>query len=171
MPEGWFCMADCAIIKPLTYRGILAMLDQTFGQVYTKFKLHFYKQIFSRFEDREATLTTVESFCMEVIMALGEPTIAQFSHMMNLSTPNAAYKINSLVKKGYVERIRSTTDKREYRLRPTQKYIDYYNISYSYLHLVMERAKQRFSPDDLAKLEEMLQVVSDELMPEIQLPE
>ena len=136
------------------------MLDQTFGRVYTKFKLHFYKQIFSRFEDREATLTTVESFCMEVI-----------SHMMNLSTPNAAYKINSLVKKGYVERIRSTIDKREYRLRPTQKYIDYYNISYSYLHLVMERAKQRFGPDDLAKLEEMLQVVSDELMPEIQLPE
>ena len=146
------------------------MLDQTFGQVYTKFKLHFYKQIFNRFEDREATLTTVESFCMEVIMALGEPTIAQFSHMMNLSTPNAAYKINSLVKKGYVERIQSTTDKREYRLRPPQKYIDYYNISYSYLHLVMERAKQRFSPDDLAKLEEMLQIVSDELMPEIQLP-
>ena len=108
------------------------MLDQTFGQVYTKFKLHFYKQIFNRFEDREATLTTVESFCME--------------------------------------RIQSTTDKREYRLRPTQKYIDYYNISYSYLHLVMERAKQRFSPDDLAKLEEMLQIVSDELMPEIQLP-
>ena len=148
--------------------NLTATLDAK--SAYTKFKLHFYKQIFSRFEDREATLTTVESFCMEVIMALGEPTIAQFSHMMNLSTPNAAYKINSLVKKGYVERIRSTTDKREYRLRPTQKYIDYYNISYSYLHLVMERAKQRFSPDDLAKLEEMLQVVSDELMPEIQLP-
>ena len=35
----------------------------------------------------------------------------------------------------------------------------------------MERAKQRISPDDLATLEEMLQVVSDELMPEIQLPE
>ena len=34
----------------------------------------------------------------------------------------------------------------------------------------MERAKQRFSPDDLTKLEEMLQIVSDELMPEIQLP-
>ena len=31
------------------------MLDQAFGQVYTKFKLHFYKQIFSRFEDREGT--------------------------------------------------------------------------------------------------------------------
>ncbi|MDY4879566.1 MAG: MarR family transcriptional regulator, partial [Gemmiger sp.] len=126
--------------------------------------------IFSRFEDREATLTTVESFCMEVIMALREPTIAEFSHMMNLSTPNAAYKINSLVKKGYVERIQSSTDKREYHLRPTQKYIDYYNISYSYLHQVMERAKERFSPEDLQKLEEMLVIFSDELMPEIALP-
>ena len=96
------------------------MLDQTFGRVYTKFKLHFYKQIFSRFEDREATLTTVESFCMEVIMALGEPTIAQFSHMMNLSTPNAAYKINSLVKKvgkqvvdhfGYMRAVRAAGQK------------------------------------------------------------
>ena len=48
--------------------------------------------------------------------------------------PNAAYKIGSLVKKGYVEKIQSTTDRREYNLRPTQKYIDYYNISYSYLH-------------------------------------
>ncbi|MCI6084363.1 MarR family transcriptional regulator [bacterium] len=146
------------------------MLDQAFEQVYNKFKLHFYQKIFSRFEDREATLTTVESFCMEVIMALREPTIAEFSHMMNLSTPNAAYKINSLVKKGYVERIQSSTDKREYHLRPTQKYIDYYNISYSYLHQVMERAKERFSPEDLQKLEEMLVIFSDELMPEITLP-
>ena len=146
------------------------MLDQAFEQVYNKFKLHFYQKIFSRFEDREATLTTVESFCMEVIMALREPTIAEFSHVMNLSTPNAAYKINSLVKKGYVERIQSSTDKREYHLRPTQKYIDYYNISYSYLHQVMERAKERFSPEDLQKLEEMLVIFSDELMPEIALP-
>ena len=146
------------------------MLDQAFEQVYNKFKLHFYQKIFSRFEDREATLTTVESFCMEVIMALREPTIAEFSHMMNLSTPNAAYKINSLVKKGYEERIQSSTDKREYHLRPTQKYIDYYNISYSYLHQVMERAKERFSPEDLQKLEEMLVIFSDELMPEITLP-
>ena len=146
------------------------MLDQAFEQVYNKFKLHFYQKIFSRFEDREATLTTVESFCMEVIMALREPTIAEFSHMMNLSTPNAAYKINSLVKKGYVERIQSSTDKREYHLRPTQKYIDYYNISYSYLHQVMERAKERFSPEDLQKLEEVLVIFSDELMPEIALP-
>lgn len=89
--------------------------------------------------------------------------------MMNLSTPTQLIRSTPLVKR-LCGAHQSTTDKREYRLRPTQKYIDYYNISYSYLHLVMERAKQRFSSDDLAKLEEMLQIVSDELMPEIQLP-
>lgn len=149
---------------------VFAMLDQAFQQVYTKFKLHFYQQVFNKFETREATLTTVESFCMEVIMALGSPTIAEFSNMMNLSTPNAAYKINNLVKKGYVKKVQSSTDKREYHLYPTRKYIDYYSISYAYLQQVVDRAKQRFSPEELQSLEKMLRIVSDELMPEIPLP-
>ena len=85
------------------------MLEDAFQAVYTKFKLHFYQKVFHRFATREATLTTVESFCMEGIMALGEPTIAEFSRMMQISTPNAAYKIGSLVRKGYVEKIQSTT--------------------------------------------------------------
>ena len=64
------------------------MLEQAFQDVYTKFKLHFYQNIFfSVFATREATLTTVESFCMEGIMAMGEPTIAEFSRMMQISTP------------------------------------------------------------------------------------
>ena len=31
----------------------------------------------------------------------------------------------------------------------------------------MERARERFSPEDCAKLEEMLTIVSEELMPEL----
>ena len=58
------------------------MLEEVFQDVYTKFKLHFYQNVFQRFATREATLTTVESFCMEGIMAMGEPTIAEFSRMM-----------------------------------------------------------------------------------------
>ena len=143
------------------------MLEQAFNEIYTKFKLHFYQKVFRRFETREASLTTVESFCMEGIMALGEPTIAEFSRMMQISTPNAAYKINSLVQKGYVEKIQSTTDRREYHLRPTQKYIEYYNISYSYLSTVVDRVRERFPEEDVEKLEQMLTVISDELMPEL----
>ena len=52
---------------------------------------------------------------------------------------------------------------------PTEKYEDYYNISYRYLTTVMGRIRARFSPQEVGKLENMLQVVADELMPEIRL--
>lgn len=138
-----------------------------FENVYNKFKLHFYQETFSRFQNREASLTTVEAFAMEAIYALGSPTVHEFASFMRISSSNAAYKIGSLIRKGYVEKVQSTSDGREYHLRPTQKYIDYYNVSASYVHEVIERIKQRFSPEDLAKLEEMLQVMSEELMPEV----
>ena len=40
------------------------MFQQSFVNIYTKFKMHFYQKVFERFQDREATLTTVETFCM-----------------------------------------------------------------------------------------------------------
>ncbi len=83
------------------------MLYQAFNEVYTKFKLHFYQEIFRRFQDREASLTTVETFCMESIMALGRPTVNEFATFMRISPPNAAYKVNSLVKKGYIRKVQS----------------------------------------------------------------
>ena len=144
------------------------MLHQAFNEVYTKFKLHFYQEIFRRFQNREASLTTVETFCMESIMALGRPSVNEFATFMRISPPNAAYKVNSLVKKGYIRKVQSPSDRREYHLEVTQKYIDYYNISSSYMEEVMDR---RFPAEDCAKLEEILTVVSRELMPEVPLPD
>lgn len=147
------------------------MLEQAFFNVYTKFKLHFYQEIFRRFQDREASLTTVETFCMETILALGSPTVNEFATFMQISPPNAAYKVNSLVKKGYIQKIQSPEDRREYHLEVTQKYIDYYNISTTYMEEVLARTTRRFSSEDCAKLEEMLSVISRELMPEVNIPE
>ena len=145
------------------------MLEQMFVAVYTKFKLHFYQEIFSRFQDREASLTTVETFAMETIQALGAPTVSEFASFMKISPPNAAYKINSLVRKGYIEKIRSQQDKREYHLQVTQKYKDYYNISSDYVRQVVERIRQRFSPEECEKLDQVLTIISQELMPEVDL--
>lgn len=146
------------------------MLKQAFFEVYTKFKLHFYQEIFRRFQAREASLTTVETFCMETIQALGTPTVNEFASFMRISPPNAAYKVNSLIKKGYINKVRSPEDHREYYLEITQKYIDYYNISTTYMAEVMDRIAKRFSPEDCAKFNEMLVIISRELMPEVQLP-
>lgn len=146
------------------------MLEQAFNEVYTKFKMHFYRQVFQQIGSRETSLTTVETFCMEGIAALGEPTIAEFSQFMHISTPNAAYKVNCLVQKGYVEKIQSPTDRREYHLRPTKRYHDYVSVSYSYLHTVVERAQAYFSPEEVQQLEGMLTTISEKLMPEMTLP-
>ena len=143
------------------------MLEDSFIEVYTKFKLHFYREIFSGFQCREATLTAVETFCMEIIQALKEPTINEFASFVNISSPTAAYKVNSLIQKGYVEKVQSPKDRREYHLRPTQKYMDYYNISSQYMHKVVDRVKERFTPEETEQLDRMLQVVGEELMPEV----
>lgn len=146
------------------------MLEDIFDQVYTKFKLNFYRKIFSRFEERGASLTAVETFCVEVIYALGRPTINQFAQFVQISQANAAYKVAKLIKKGYITKEQSLLDKREYHLAATQKYLDYRGSSYDYVRLVLERVRRRFPPEELARLEEMLRVISDELMQEVALP-
>ena len=147
------------------------MLKNAFFTVYTKFKLHFYQEIFTRFQTREASLTTVETFSMETIKALGNPTINEIATFMHISPPNAAYKVQSLIKKGYINKVQSEVDRREYHLEVTQKYNEYYNISSNYMVEVMDRITKRFSPEDCAKLEEMLSIISQELMPEIRIPD
>ena len=152
-------------------KGGDVVLKKSFFDIYTKFKLHFYKEIFHRFQDREASLTTVETFCMETILALGRPTVNEFATFMCISAPNAAYKVNSLIKKGYINKVQSDVDRREYHLEVTQKYIDYYNISAAYMVNVMDRIAERFSPEECDKLAEMLNIVSQELMPEVDIAE
>ncbi|MDO4978092.1 MAG: MarR family transcriptional regulator [Eubacteriales bacterium] len=144
-------------------------LSLAFSKVYMKFKLHFYQKVFERLQDREASLTTVETFCMEIIYALNRPTVAEFAKLANISSPNAAYKINNLVKKGYLKKVRSEEDRREYHLEVTEKYLNYYNISYNYMDTVMNRIEDRFNEDEMEMLIRVLEVMSEELMPEIKL--
>ena len=145
------------------------MLEDSFTEVYTKFKLHFYQEIFSAFQDQEAGLSAMETFCMEVILALNEPTVNEFASFVRISSPNAAYKINSLLQKGYLEKRQSSSDRREYHLRPTEKYMRRFNVSSSYLQSVLDRVKRRCSPEDARQLDRMLRIVGQELMPEVEL--
>jgi DNA-binding MarR family transcriptional regulator len=143
------------------------MIEEAFIQVYTKFKLHFYKSLFEKIQQRETSLTTVETYCIEIIHAMGKPTIGEFASFIQISSPNAAYKVNNLMKKGYLEKVQSTEDKREYHLYVTQKYLDYYNISYQYLDTVMNRLEGRFTKEEMETVKRVLKVMDEELMPEI----
>ena len=143
------------------------MVEEAFIQVYTKFKLHFYKSLFEKIQSRETSLTTVETYCIEIIHAMGTPTIGEFASFIQISAPNAAYKVNSLIKKGYLKKMQSEDDKREYHLKVTEKYKNYYNLSTAYVKKVTQRMKERFSKEELNILEKVLMITSSELMPEV----
>ena len=143
------------------------MIEKNFNKVYQKFKIHFYRSVFERIQSRELTLTMVETFCIEIIFALDRPTVSEFASYVQISLPNAAYKINSLIKKGYLRKVQSSEDKREYYLEVTDKYMNYYNISANYMNDVMHRIEERFPKEKLDVLEEILEVTDAELMPEV----
>lgn len=144
------------------------MLERAFGRVYDKFKFHFYQSIFEKVGNRELSLTTIETFCIEMIYAMDRPTVGEFASFIRISAPNAAYKINSLIKKGYLRKVQSENDKREYRLEVTEKYLDYYNLSTSYMTVVMNRIKEHFGEEELKMLEHILEVTAEELMQEVE---
>lgn len=143
------------------------MLADELNELYGKLRLYFYMQATPNFASREASLTTSETFCMEVINTLGNPTISEFASVSGISGPNAASKVSSLIKKGYVEKVRSDKDHRTYHLHPTEKFYNYYRISTDYLNKVVARCEKRFTKEELKNLEEFIRIIDDELMPEV----
>jgi DNA-binding MarR family transcriptional regulator len=141
-------------------------LEHSFVDVYNGFKLEFYRKVFSRFETREASLSVTETFCVEVINALGTPTIGEFAQFVNISQANAAYKIQNLIKKGYVKKVRSTDDKREYHLHLTERFNEYSRLSTNYIKTVVKRIEKRFSSQEVEQFKIMLETIAGELMPE-----
>ena len=142
------------------------MLEKSVIDVYDKFKLQFYRKVFELVRERDGSLSAMEAFSLEVIKMLNQPTVSQFADFLNISQSNATYKVNNLIKKGYLERENSQVDRREYHLILSEKYYHYMDLLTSYELKVVRRMKERFSPEDAGKLDEMLRVIADELMPE-----
>ena len=142
------------------------MIEESFIKVYDKFKLQFYRRVFDQVRERDGSLSAMEAFSLEVIYMLDCPTVGQFAEFLKISQSNATYKVNSLMKKGYLERQNSLTDRREYHLVLSEKFYHYRALMTNYEQTVMQRIEKRFPPEDVKKFDEILQIMSDELMPE-----
>ena len=142
------------------------MLEQNFQSVYEKFKLQFFRRLFSQVREREGSLSAMEAFSVEVIHELDAPTIGQFADFLGISQSNATYKVGSLIKKGYLRKENSGPDKREYYLVLSEKYYGYIGLMRDYVSTVMSRMRERFPASELERVAEMLKVMSSELMPE-----
>ena len=142
-------------------------MERHFSMMYDKFKLMLYdKALKERGRSMPGELSLQEVIYMEIIIALGAPTVAEFSKYAKLSAPNTAYRLKKLEEKGYVVRAQSEHDKREYRIQATERYREQYGVIFDYIHIVCERIEERFSPEDVETFGNMLGIISEELMPE-----
>ncbi len=131
------------------------MLSQEFQAVYNIFKKNFYASICANSKE----LTMQEAFSLDIIYMLGNPTILEYANYMGISQPNATYKINQMIDKGYLIKTTCQTDKRAYRLQVTDKFLACYRENDRYIQKTLGDIENIFTPEDVVLLEEMLKKI------------
>ena len=101
-------------------------IAEAVSELYKNLRLSHYRNLFGQLREKAGSLSATEAFSAEVIYLLDRPTIGEFAEFIGISQPNASYKVNSLVTKGYLERVNSDDDHREAHLHVTKKFLDYY---------------------------------------------
>ncbi|VEJ34159.1 staphylococcal accessory regulator family [Aedoeadaptatus ivorii] len=142
-------------------------LSEVMNSIYLKYKLNFYQNLYRNNSNRKDSLTVMEKFCAEAIYALHGPTINQLASFIRVSQPNAAYKVNNLVKKGHVEKVRSQKDRRQTHLFVTEKFKTYYLVNFEYVDTIIERLKEKVSEEKLEAFQEVLEAMDDGLLEEV----
>ncbi len=136
------------------------MLEESFERLYLQFRANYYRRMVEKIGARDGSLSATECFSVEIIYLMGQPTIGEFAHFLNISLPNANYKINNLVEKDYVKKHVSESDKREVRLKVTDKFLAYYALNRADQARVMEKIQADFSAAEIRLLEDMVERIS-----------
>ena len=126
-------------------------------------RLESYKKMFHTLREKTGSLSATEAFSADVIHLLGRPTLGQFAATLGISQPNATYKVNSLVAKGYVEKLPSTEDRREIRIQPAEKLRRYLERGEGFFGQAEEQLAKTYTQDELALTARVLDTLLDEL--------
>ena len=132
------------------------MLYEKLKSLYEKVRLKHYRDLFSRVKERDGSLSATEAYAADVIYLMGAPTVSAFADTLGISQPNATYKINNLVSKGYAVRTASDGDRRECRVSVGDRFFSYYNTDYPFIAESVDKLRADYTPEELDLLERML---------------
>lgn len=137
---------------------------------YESFRLLSYQGLFRLLRERDGSLSASEAYAVDVIYLLRGPTVKQFADCIGISQPNATYKVNNLIQKGYVLKVPSKEDRREAYLHVTDKFMRYCKESDGALTRAMRTLKGKFSMEELRSFVRVMQtfneLISKESLPE-----
>ncbi len=137
------------------------MIEQSFEKLYLQFRLNYLKQVLASSVEEEENLSAAEFFCAEAICLLGRPSVSELAAFLNVSLPNANYKINSLTKKSYVKKEVHENDKREFRLSVTPKFSKDYGLNSRWTRYTMRSIRERFTKEECETLDGMIRRISE----------
>ncbi|MCE5234661.1 MAG: MarR family transcriptional regulator [Eubacteriales bacterium] len=137
------------------------MVEESFKKLYLQFRLNYLRQLPTAAEGGAGALSAAEFFCAEAAYLLERPTVSELAAFLNVSLPNANYKINSLVKKGYLKKEVCEFDKREYRLSVTPEFLKDYGLNSRWTRFTLRRIRERFTPEECETLDDMIRRISE----------
>jgi DNA-binding MarR family transcriptional regulator len=141
--------------------GANDMLEKEFEKLYFKFRNNYCKNLFSNVTEGKEGLSPTESYCVEAIFLMNRPTVHQFANYVNISQPNATYRITNLINKGYVRKVLSESDHREYFLEVTDKFSKDYGVNSSFNSELMKGIHNKFTKEEIILFEKMLKKIND----------
>ncbi|MEA4869958.1 MAG: MarR family transcriptional regulator [Christensenella sp.] len=131
---------------------LFANITEAVSELYRNLRLSHYRNLFGQLREKAGSLSATEAFSAEVIYLLDRPTIGEFADFIGISQPNASYKVNSLVTKGYLERVSNDDDHREAHLHVTKKFLDYYGRQLPDMKSAVSSALTSFTEQEIQLL-------------------
>ena len=136
---------------------------QNILRCYERLRLSTYRNMFGLLRERDGSLSATEAYSVDVIYLLRGPTIKEFADCLGISQPNATYKVNQLIQKGYVQKIPSLEDRRETHLQVTDRYLQYAERGSRSLVQAMDVLQTRFSAEEMDVFTRVIRALSDEI--------
>ncbi|OAB36612.1 MarR family winged helix-turn-helix transcriptional regulator [Paenibacillus macquariensis] len=140
------------------------MLNELFEDLYMKLAMNFYKKAAHGQTVEIENISAVEMACLEVVYFLKKPTYSELSEFFNISQPNVTYRINKLIKKGYLTKFNDEKDKRVYYLQVTDKFMEYYCINNNYINNIIINLEKRCTAEEIEQFGKTLKILTKEAM-------
>lgn len=134
------------------------MIYENAVKLYKQLRLMNYSDIFRKIKEKDGSLSATESFAVDVIYLLGNPSVSEFANYLGISQPNATYKINNLTAKGYITKNISDDDKRECRLSVDKKFYQYFDTEVGFIKKAALKVNEAFSAAEITVFEKVLDV-------------
>ena len=121
------------------------MMLEKMLKTFQKLRLEFYRKIFTRVRERDGSLSAMEVFSLEIIYALGRPTIGQFARFIGISQSNATY------------------NGREYNLELSEKFYGYSDMPEENVRTITRNVLEQLTPEEIAVIDKAADILNKEL--------